>query len=305
MYQEAVGLLNFNTGAAIGFVLLIPAFIAFLIDLITNTHKSTTYVTHPFSIKDNKIRDTFSTIFIVVVSIFILLPIFSFILVSFARDYPTDISFTFDNVLRTFEMSAGTYLVNSLLLGIAVSVIGTILAYCAAYMTARMRGKFSMLLHLMCITTLAIPGIVLGLSYIIFFGKTPLYGTFLILILVNIVHFIASPYMLAYNSLLKINANLENVGLTLGVRRWSIFKDVIIPQTKDTILEMVSFFFVNCMVTISAVSFLAGVSNMPLALLVTNFDSQHLIECAAFVSLMILVTNVLCKTVIVFLKRYH
>ena len=34
MYQEVIGLLNYDTGVAIGFVLLIPAIVAFLIDVL-------------------------------------------------------------------------------------------------------------------------------------------------------------------------------------------------------------------------------------------------------------------------------
>ena len=38
----------------------------------------------------------------------------------------------------------------------------------------------------------------------------------------------------------------------------------------DTIIEMAGYFFVNCMVTISAVAFLATTLDMPLALLITD-----------------------------------
>ena len=70
----------------------------------------------------------------------------------------------------------------------------------------------------------------------------------------------------------------------VGIRK-SILKDVLVPQTADTIVEMFSYFFVNCMVTISAVAFLATTLDMPLALLITDLDAQRLTECAAFVSL--------------------
>ncbi|MBS6941217.1 MAG: ABC transporter permease subunit, partial [Slackia piriformis] len=119
----------------------------------------------------------------------------------------------------------------------------------------------------------------------------------------NLVHFFASPYLMAYNSLGKANANLEAVGSTLGVSRLHIFKDVLIPQTADTILEMFSYFFVNCMVTISAVAFLSTTMDMPLALLISDLDSQRLTECAALVSLVIFASNVLLKAGVACVKR--
>ena len=79
--------------------------------------------------------------------------------------------------------------------------------------------------------------------------------------------------------------------------------DVLLPQTRETIVEVAGYYFVNCMVTISAVAFLANVSHMPLALLISDFDTQMLVECAALVSIVIFVANVAAKAVLVFLKK--
>ncbi|MBR3196732.1 MAG: ABC transporter permease subunit, partial [Clostridia bacterium] len=158
-------------------------------------------------------------------------------------------------------------------------------------------------LHLMSIVTLAIPGLVLGLAYVMFFKKTPIYGTFAMLFLVNSMHFFASPYLMAYNTFGKINENLEDVGAAMGIRKTSIITDVLLPQSTGTILEMMSYFFVNCMMTISAVSFLATVSNKPIALMITQFEGQMQLECAAFVSLVILVVNVVMKYSIFQIKK--
>ena len=80
--------------------------------------------------------------------------------------------------------------------------------------------------------------------------------------------------------------------------------DVYIPCTRATIIEMFSYLFVNCMVTISAVSFLANFRNMPLALLIPQFDSQSLIEATAFISVIILLVNGILKLAVYAVKRY-
>lgn len=82
-----------------------------------------------------------------------------------------------------------------------------------------------------------------------------------------------------------------------------MIKDVYVPCTQKTIIEMYSYFFVNCMVTISAVSFLANFRNMPLALLIPRFDSMSLIEGTAFVSIIILAVNGIVKLFVYLLKR--
>ena len=115
------------------------------------------------------------------------------------------------------------------------------------------------------------------------------------LVLVNIIHLMASPYLMAYNSLGKINIYLEDVGKTLGVGRLRIIRDVLIPQTRLTILQMLSYFFVNSMMTISAVSFLSTVRNQPISLMITQFEAQLFIEGVAFISILILGSNLLVK----------
>ncbi|NLA96350.1 MAG: ABC transporter permease subunit, partial [Clostridiaceae bacterium] len=168
---------------------------------------------------------------------------------------------------------------------------------------ARTPGKLSKMLHLASLTSLAIPGIVLGLSYVLFFKGSLIYGSLAILILVNLVHFFASPYLMIYNTLAKINEHLEAVGQTLGVSRAKIIRDVIIPQSAATLGEMFCYFFVNSMMTISAVAFLATASTRPLSLMITSFEAQMMLECAAFIALMILAVNLLVRGIFALYKR--
>ena len=65
---------------------------------------------------------------------------------------------------------------------------------------------------------------------------------------------------------------------------------------------MFSYFFVNCMITISAVSFLANTANKPVALMINQFEAQLQLECAAIVSLMILAVNLIIKGIFHLLK---
>ena len=80
--------------------------------------------------------------------------------------------------------------------------------------------------------------------------------------------------------------------------------DVFIPQCKNTLLEMFAYFFVNCMMTISAVSFLANTSNKPIALMINQFEAQMQLELAAVVSLAILGVNLVAKGSVYGLKKY-
>ena len=295
MYQDVIGMLDFGKGSVIGMILLIPALIACILDMANRDKGNAAFVGKPYGIKKSVRRDRIARTIIFVIVVLVFLPIGSFSVLGFMKKYPIDMTLSFANASQAINMGALRYLKNSLIIAVVVAFLGTALALFNAYMTSRNRTKLSYVLHLMSITSLAIPGIVLGLSYVMFFKTTFIYGTFAMLFLVNSMHFFASPYLMAYNTFGKINENLEDVGATLGVSRWQIIKDVLLPQSTGTILEMMSYFFVNCMMTISAVSFLANVSNKPIALMITQFEGQMQLECAAFVSLIILVVNILMK----------
>ena len=295
MYEEVIGLLDFGKGAVYGGLLLIPAVIAFIVDLLNKDKGNTGFAVKPFAPEKGKGKLAVSYALCIAMGIFILLPLISFALLAFAKDYPTNLSFTIANINRAIRLKADDYLLNSLTIALFVSVLGVAIAFVTAYMSARMKSKLSRFLHLSSITSAAIPGLVLGLSYVLVFKGSFIYGTAAILVMVNIVHFISSPYLMMYNSLSKLNENLEGVGQTLGIGRVRMIKDVFLPQCKGTLTEMFSYFFVNSMMTISAVSFLATTANKPVSLMINQFESQMQLECAAVVSLAILVANLLVK----------
>lgn len=303
MYQDVIGMLDFGKGSVIGMILLAPALIACILDMANRDKGNAAFVGKTYGIKENITRDRIAKLICLLIILCVFLPIGSFAILGFVNKYPIDMTFSFKNVNQAVHMGAMRYLRNSLIIAVVVSFLGTALAVLNAYMTARNKTRLSYLLHLMSITSLAIPGLVLGLSYVMFFKSTPIYGTFAILFLVNSMHFFSSPYLMAYNTFGKINENLEDVGATMGISRWKVIKDVLLPQSTGTILEMMSYFFVNCMMTISAVSFLANVSNKPIALMITQFEGQMQLECAAFVSLIILVVNIAMKYVVFMVKK--
>lgn len=304
MYREVVGQMNISKGAVIGMLLLLPAVVAFLLDLRQEETTNSSTITKQYVVLKNKRRDRFAYFFCIVTVLLISLPVFAFLYLSIIKQYPIDPRLSLDHIKEAFQLGVGRYLKNSLAIALTTSFIGTVTAYITAFLTARSKRNWgTQTLHLISMVSLAIPGIVLGLAYVLFFRGSWIYGTLMMLVLVNMVHFFASPYLLAYNSLSKFNQNLEDVAATLGIAPWRMLKDVYLKCTQKTILEMFSYIFVNAMVTISAVSFLADFRTMPLALLIPQFESQSLMESTAFISIIILAVNGLMKLAVFCLKR--
>ena len=66
---------------------------------------------------------------------------------------------------------------------------------------------------------------------------------------------------------------------------------------------MLSYFFVNSMITISAVTFLFNTKTMPLSLLINNYEGNMMLGEAAIISLIILIFNVIIKSSIYLLNK--
>lgn len=304
MYEEAIHRMNYAKGSVFGLILLLPAAVAFLFDLLSGKDRVGNTTVKPFGTDESKAKRIVACVILCIIVAAVLLPILSFIPVALSENYPIDKSFS----LRQFSYVMGSkngleYLSHSVIVALIVALVGTLCAFVCAYVTARIKSPASKVLHLLSITSLAIPGIVLGLSYVLFFKTSFIYGTFAIIILVNIIHFFASPYLMVYNSLRKLPLELEAVGATLGIGKVRLLRDVIIPQTAGTLCEMFAYFFVNSMMTISAVSFLTNYKTELFALMLPQFDaSQTSLAPPAIVALIILFVNLLMKGIIGLLK---
>lgn len=303
LYKEVIGLLDFSKGTIIGLILLIPAFISFIFDTLSKDYSNGDCEGKEYQKPENKLRDIVLSIFTYTIILSILIVIGSFIYYAFIDNVRLNPIFSLKHFEYIFNNNIGKYMFNSLFISIMVSIIGTLISYFTAYVTARTNSPLSRVVHILAISSLAIPGIVLGLSYTITFNNSFIYNTFIILILANIIHFMASPYLMAYNALNKVNKNYEIVAKTCNISSFRIIKDVIIPSTKLTIREMFSYFFVNSMITISAVTFLFNSDTMPLSILINNYESNMLLGEAAIVSLIILFYNGIVKLIIYIINR--
>ncbi len=304
MYEQVIGRMQNERGVVYATFLLIPAVVAFVADML-NKERATSAFVHKNEVKRTSVPTRIlSYVFCTAVSVGAALPLVAFLIRAFTKKYPSDLSFSMKNFSEAFRLDSGEFLIHSLVIALATATVGVALAYLAAYLTARMRSPLSRIIHLLVLTFMAIPGLVLGLSYLTAFKTAPIAGTLVIMIMVNTAHFLSSPYLMMVNSFGKMNENLEAVGETLGVGRLRMIRDVFLPQNVGTVAEMFSYLFVNCMMTISAVAFLAGRNTKPLSLLINQFEAQSQFGCAAVVSLLILAANILVKTAVGMIKYY-
>ena len=300
LYDQFMSSFQYGRGSIAGFVLLVPSIISFIFDLIFKDQSVNEKQKN--LIKAEKSFNTGTVIVIVFLCIVLFVPQLAFISLSLTKAFPNDLSFTLEHITNIFSNTYGVgltaYIGNSLSLAALTALTGTAFAYLLGYLSVRKSGKMAKTIDLLSLSTIAIPGLVLGIGFIFLFKRTNgvFYGTILILVVVNVFHFLGSPYLLAKNCLSKINSDYEIIGETLGISKGRIIEKVLIPNSVSTLVEMFSYFFLNSMITISAVAFLCTYDNQPLSILITTYEKNSNYEMQSVISLIILCLNVVART---------
>ena len=136
---------------------------------------------------------------------------------------------------------------------------------------------------------------VIGVGYLFVFSGTPLQNTLAIIIMANVVHFFATPYLMSTAALSKMNAGWETTGLLMGDTWWRTVRRVVIPNALPTLYQMFETYFINAMVTISAVVFLCGTRTMLVTTRIKELQYFEKFDAIFVLSLLIFFTNVAAK----------
>ncbi|MES5925743.1 putative 2-aminoethylphosphonate ABC transporter permease subunit [Bacillus cereus group sp. MG9] len=316
VYKQVIGQQNMSMGATVGMILLIPAIFAFAVDRITQRKQANLLSSKavPYRIINNKKRDVISFVYCSVVTFMIILLFVAVGIAASVKVWPYNMSFT----LEHFNFSSLTgdgieAFKNSVIVSAITAVIGAILTFVFAYAIEKIEQLqfFRKVGYLFSIIPLAIPGLVLGLGYVFFFSQPTiqilglsvtnpfhsLYGTIVVLVLVNIIHFYSVTFVTATTALKKLDREFELVSQSMSVPFYKTFFRVTVPMCLPAILEMVMYYFVNSMVTVSAVVFLYAADFKLAAVSIVNMDDAGNVAPAAAMSVLIVVTNIVVRVV--------
>ncbi|MDD8055593.1 MAG: ABC transporter permease subunit, partial [Thomasclavelia ramosa] len=228
------------------------------------------------------------------------------IIVPFVGEWPYRISFTFQNVINVFSDATLLGVIkNSLITAIFTALLGTLVVYGAALASARSTlNKFlKKIIESIALATNTIPGMVLGIAYLLMFSGTVLQNTYIIIILCNIVHFFSSPYLMMKNSLTKMNGSFETTAKLMGDSWFKTVIRVITPNAISSILEVFSYYFINAMVTVSAVIFIAGARTMVMTTKIKELQHFAKFNEIFVLSILILLINLLAKGVFSYFSK--
>ncbi|WOE33325.1 MULTISPECIES: putative 2-aminoethylphosphonate ABC transporter permease subunit [unclassified Acinetobacter] len=301
VYKQIIGQQNISMGAVISILLLCPALLAFMIDRYQRHRQQHTQSsqTQPYYIAKNHKLETLFTVFCSIVATAILLIIITAFLASFIRYWPYDLSLTFSHYRFDYVDGGGwpSYF-NSLKLAFWTSIIGTSMIFIIALFTTRFKAHplLKNYVQMLALLPLAVPGLVLGIGYILFFNQPEnplsiLYGGMTLLVLSTIIHYYSVPHLTFSHAIQQIPDQLDHAAQSLNISHWNMLRKVYFPLTLPALCDVSVYLFVNAMTTVSAAIFLYSPETSLASIAVLNMDDAGDTVAAVAMSILILATS--------------
>ncbi|MEM7125961.1 MAG: iron ABC transporter permease [Chloroflexota bacterium] len=136
---------------------------------------------------------------------------------------------------------------NSIVLAVAGATLVVVLGILPALLTVRYPSEYSRTLSWLSKTAFSLPGIIVGLGFLMFFIRTPIYATVAALGLALTFRLLPQTVALSEATLRTVSPTLEQAAHTLGAGQWNTLRRVTIPLAAPGLLAAWALAFVTAM----------------------------------------------------------
>ena len=224
---------------------------------------------------------------------------------SFVKLWGYDHSFTLDHYIRAFgiDFSNGIRFVGAawdsyfttLTIATAAAPLTAAIGLATAYLLVRQNFAGKNAFEFGTMLSFAIPGTVIGVSYIMAFNFPPieLTGTAVILIIVFVFRNMPVGVRGGIAAMSQLDKSLDEASLTLGANSFTTIRRVITPLMGPAMLAALTYAFVRAMTSVSAVIFLVSAKyNMATSFIVGRVENGEFGFAIAY-SAVLIVTMIL------------
>ena len=293
-YIEVTGMNRLGHGAALSILLLLPTLTAFLVQRFWVAKKSYVTVTGKPSGRITEL--TTPTVRRILTGIIFLIIFFLILLYGtifagcFVKNWGIDYTFSLENI-KEAVMRSGDALFDTVTLAAIATPLAGIIAMIAALLIVRKKFHGKRLLEMLLMTPFALPGTLVGISYILAFNHAPiiLVGTAAIIIINYVVRELPVGIEGGIASLRQIDPSIEEAATDLGADQATVFKTIVLPLVRPAFLSSMSYTFVRSMTAVSAVIFLISAKWYHLTVLIYNFSENLRFGLASVLSTVLII----------------
>lgn len=287
-FLAITGMYNLPLGATLCMILLVPTLVAFLLLRYWVTRRS--YVTVTGRPSTAGLRTTepwvkwplFATVS--VLSGIILLFYGMLLYGSFTKLWGVNHALTLENFSYVFGTGL-SYLVNTLKLAGVATPIGGILGVLIAYLVTRKRFPGRGTMDFLSMLNFAVPGIIVGIGYVIAFNTPPiiLTGTATIIVLVFVFQRMPVGIREGIAMLQQVDPAIDDAAADLGAGFFRTFHRVTLPLIAPAVVAGMAYMFSACVTSISAVIMVVSARwQLITVALLHEVDNADLSQAAAY-----------------------
>ncbi len=278
-YIEVTGMNRLGNGAALSILLLLPTLTAFFVQRSWVAKKSFVVVTGKPSgrLSDLASKPTrwMLLAFVSVVSLFIVSLYGTIVAGCFVKNWGIDYTFTTENIVEALQRGKDAMFQTMTLAGIATPIAGFI-AMVGAVLVVRKQFPGKRMLEALMMTPFAVPGTLVGISYILAFNEPPflLVGTGAILVICYVIRELPVGLEGGVATLRQIDPAIEEAASDLGADQPTVFRTVILPLIRPAFISSMSYTFVRSMTAVSAIVFLISAQWYHITIQIYNFSEN-------------------------------
>jgi iron(III) transport system permease protein len=181
-------------------------------------------------------------------------------------------------------------ILNSLFLALVGATLGVAMSVLQAYYVTRGPRRRRALVDTVLSLPLGIPGIILGLGFLILAIRTPLYSTLAIILIAYIARFFPFATRTVSAMLLAVNPELEESARANGATWFQTMRHVLLPLLRPAIIAAWLMLFVIFIRELGATILLyaQGTETISVALVVLSERSFGFVAALAVIQLMLL-----------------
>ena len=291
-YMEITGMFNLPGGAALAFLMIIPAIIVFILQKYWVAKRNRVIISgKPTRVSAAQLVGSGTGVALwgacVLVSLFIFFIYSLLIYISFVNVWGANNALTIKHYIEVFTMGATALKDTSMLAWIAAPA-GSLLALLVAYII-RQRIPAKGLLEFVSMLNYALPGIAVGIAYLIAFNRPfGLVGTMPLVFAVLIFRYNPVGIRSAIASLEQIGPSIEEASATLGATLITTFRKVMVPMLIPAFFAGLEYLYIRSFTAISAVIFLASARTQLMTVrILENLTELALGRAAAFSVVMV------------------
>jgi iron(III) transport system permease protein len=285
---------NLGGGAALSLLLLLPSLTAFFAQrywigrksYVTVTGKPSTRLTE---LASPAVRATLQA-FVGLAIVFILALYGTIVAGCFVKNWGIDYTFTLANIGEAIA-TGWKSIVDTVTLAAVATPIAGVLAMIAALVVVRTTFTGKRFLEALIMTPFAVPGTLVGISYILAFNKPPLLlvGTAAIIVLNYVVRELPVGLENGAASLRQIDPAIEEAARDLGADTPTVFRTVVLPLIRPAFISSMSYTFVRSMTAVSAIIFLISAHWYHLTVQIYNFSELLRFGLASVLSTVLII----------------